>query len=65
MKRKSLIYLILIFTFSAFAFAQETDEFQAERKQAWKAFARKGWDKLILRKRKSPKPNSQKFRPTE
>jgi len=53
MKAKLTISLIFILTLGAFAFAQ--DEFAAERKQAWKTFAKKGWDKFDFAKKKITK----------
>ena len=55
MKNKLIISLIFILTLGAFAFAQEEDEFAAERKQAWKAFAKKGWEKFDFTKKKITK----------
>lgn len=53
MKAKLTISLIFILTLGAFTFAQ--DEFEAERKQAWKTFAKKGWDKFDFTKKKITK----------
>jgi hypothetical protein len=53
MKTKLIISLIFIITLGAFAFPQ--DEFDAQRKQAWKAFSKKGWDKFDFTKKRITK----------
>ena len=54
MQTKLIISFILVLTLGSFAFAQN-DEFEAERKQAYKAFAKKGWDKFDYTKKKITK----------
>lgn len=53
MKTKLIISFIFVLTLGAVAFAQ--DEFEAERKDAWKAFGKKGWDKIDYTKKKITK----------
>lgn len=59
MKTKLVIALFFILSLGAFAFAQ--DEFEAERKQAWKEFNKKGWDKVDFSKRKITKAQLDKL----
>lgn len=53
MKTKLLISLIFLLTLGSLAFPQ--DEFEAERKEAWKAFGKKGWDKFDFTKKRITK----------
>ena len=53
MKTKLIISLLFVLMLGAAAFAQ--DEFEAERKDAWKAFSKKGWDKIDYSKKKLTK----------
>lgn len=62
MKRKITLFLLLLFSFSQAAFAQEDDsEFIAERNRAWRAFSKKGWDKFDFTKRKITKAQLDKL----
>lgn len=53
MKRKLIISLIFVFVFGAVVLAQ--DELDAEKKQAWKEFDKKSWDKFDFAKKKITK----------
>ena len=50
MKRKLIISLFFIFMCGAVGFAQ--DDFDVEKKQTWKNFDKKGWDKFDFAKKK-------------
>ena len=50
MKIKLIIYLVFVFVFGAVVWAQ--DDFDAEKKQAWKEFDKKGLDKFDFAKKK-------------
>ncbi len=60
MKTKLIISLIFVLLLSAFAYPQE-DEFEAERKQAWKTFSKKGWEKFDFTKKKLTKTQLAKL----
>lgn len=53
MKRKLIISLFFMLMFGAVALAQ--DDLDAEKKQAWKEFDKKGWDKFDFAKKKITK----------
>ncbi len=60
MKRKLIISLVFVFVFGAVGLAQ--DEFDAEKKQAWKEFDKKGWDKFDFAKKKITKVQLDKLK---
>ncbi len=60
MKRKLIISLIFVFVFGAVVLAQ--DEFEAEKKQAWKEFDKKGWDKFDFAKKRITKVQLDKLK---
>lgn len=60
MKTKLIFSLIFVFMLGAFAYAQD-DEFEAERKDAWKAFSKKGWDKFDYTKKRLTKAQLEKI----
>lgn len=53
MKRKLIISLVFVFVFGVVTLAQ--DDLDAEKKQAWKEFDKKGWDKFDFAKKKITK----------
>ncbi len=53
MKKKLIISLFFMLMFGAVALAQ--DDLDAEKKQAWKEFDKKGWDKFDFAKKKITK----------
>ena len=53
MKRKLIISLVFMLMFGAVALAQ--DDLDAEKKQAWKEFDKKSWDKFDFAKKKVTK----------
>jgi hypothetical protein len=59
MKTKLIISLIFVLTLGTIVFAQD-DGFEAERKQAWKTFAKKGWDKFDFAKKRLTKAQLSK-----
>ena len=60
MKRKLIISLIFVFVFGEVVMAQ--DDFDAEKKQAWKEFDKKGWDKFDFAKKKITKVQLDKLK---
>ena len=60
MKRKLIISLVFVFVFGAVGLAQ--DEFDAEKKQAWKEFDKKGWDEFDFAKKKITKVQLDKLK---
>ncbi|MDQ3179786.1 MAG: YARHG domain-containing protein [Acidobacteriota bacterium] len=60
MKRKLIIYLVFVFVFGAVVWAQ--DDFDAEKKQAWKEFDKKGLDKFDFAKKKITKAQLDKLK---
>ncbi len=60
MKRKLIIYLVFVFVFGAVVWAQ--DDFDAEKKQAWKEFDKKGLDKSDFAKKKITKAQLDKLK---
>ena len=53
MKRKLIISLVFVLMLGAVVLAQ--DDFDAEKKQAWKEFDKKSWDKFDFAKKKITK----------
>ncbi len=60
MKRKLIISLVFVFVFGAVVLAQ--DEFDAEKKQAWKEFDKKSWNKFDFAKKKITKVQLDKLK---
>lgn len=60
MKTKLIISLFFVLSLVAHIFAQ-TDDLDAERKQGWKDFNKKGWDKVDFTKRKITKAQLDKL----
>jgi len=56
MRRRLAIFLVLLLTLSATVFAQDNDaDFEATKKQGWKEFNKKNWDKFDFSKKKITK----------
>ncbi|MGI8787758.1 MAG: YARHG domain-containing protein [Pyrinomonadaceae bacterium] len=60
MKTKFIISLIFVLLLGAHIFAQ-TDDLNAERNQGWKAFNKKGWDKVDFTRKKITKTQLTKL----
>jgi len=60
MRKKMIICLMLVLSLGAIVLAQD-DGLDAERKQAWKAFDKKGWDKFDFTKKKITKAQLAKL----
>ncbi|HLM61335.1 MAG TPA: YARHG domain-containing protein [Pyrinomonadaceae bacterium] len=61
MRKRLIIFLMLVLTLGAVSvYAQ--DEFERERRQAWKAFEKKGWDKFDYTKKKITKAQLAKIK---
>ena len=60
MRRKLIIYLILVLTVAGNVFAQDED-FEAEKKRRWQQFRKQNWDKIDYAKKRIAKAQLAKL----